>query len=143
MEGQVSKISRFGIQRKIVANMTSESWQNIPHVSYIYEPDVTEFIKKYKAFDAALPEGKHVTLNTVILKAITEAIKAAPQMNAHIHFERKLVRGKIIMAMADLRRTGDDPEILQILRRAQLIIEKKIFDAEFTNKIEQYKNLIV
>ena len=45
--------------------------------------------------------------------------------------------------MADLRRTGDDPEILQILRRAQLIIEKKIFDAEFTNKIEQYKNLIV
>ena len=96
MEGQVSKISRFGIQRKIVANMTSESWQNIPHVSYIYEPDVTEFIKKYKAFDAALPEGKHITLNTVILKAITEAIKAAPQMNAHIHFERKLVRGKII-----------------------------------------------
>ena len=53
------------------------------------------------------------------------------------------VRGKIIMAMADLRRTGDDPEILQILRRAQLIIENKIFDAEFTNKIEQYKNLIV
>ena len=34
------------------------------------------------------------------------------------------VRGKIIMAMADLRRTEDDPEILQILRRAQLIIEK-------------------
>ena len=53
------------------------------------------------------------------------------------------VRGKIIMAMADLRRTGDDPEILQILRRAQLIIEKKIFDAEFTNKIGQYKNLTV
>ena len=53
------------------------------------------------------------------------------------------VRGKIIMAMADLRRTEDDPEILQILRRAQLIIEKKIFDADFPNKIEQYKNLIV
>ena len=96
VEGQVRKISRFGIQRKIVANMTSESWQNIPHVSYIYEPDVTEFIRKYKEFDASLPEGKHVTLNTVILKALTEAIKAAPQMNAHIHFERKLVRGKII-----------------------------------------------
>ena len=53
------------------------------------------------------------------------------------------VRGKIIMAMADLRRTEDDPEILQILRRAQLIIEKKIFDAELPNKIEQYKNVIV
>lgn len=54
-----------------------------------------------------------------------------------------IVRGKIIMAMADLRRTGDDLEILQILRNAQFIIEKKIFDAEFPNKIEQYKNLIV
>ena len=53
------------------------------------------------------------------------------------------VRGKIIMAMADLRRTGDNFEILQILQRAQLIIEKKIFDAEFPNKIEQYKNVIV
>ena len=41
------------------------------------------------------------------------------------------VRGKIIMAMADLRRTEDDPETLQILLRAQLIIEKKIFDTEF------------
>lgn len=94
-EGQVRNVSRFGIQRKIVANMTSESWKNIPHVSYIYEPNVTEFIRKYKEFDASLPEGKHVTLNTVIIKAITEAIKAAPQMNAHINFERKLVRGKI------------------------------------------------
>ena len=53
------------------------------------------------------------------------------------------VRGKIIMAMADLRRTEDDPEILQILQRAQLIIEKKIFDTELPNKIEQYKNMIV
>ncbi len=92
---RIRSVSRFGIQRKIVANMTSESWQNIPHVSYIYEADVTEFLKKYRAFDASLPEGKHITLNTVILKAITEAIKSAPQMNAHIHFERKLVRGKI------------------------------------------------
>jgi len=53
------------------------------------------------------------------------------------------VRGKIIMAMVDLRRTGDDPEILQILRRSQLIIEKIIFHAELQNNIEQYKNLIV
>ena len=92
---RIRKVSRFGIQRKMVAEMTSQSWKNIPHVSFIYEPDVTEFIEKYKQFDASLPEGKHVTLNTVFLKAICEAIKAAPQMNAHIHFEKRLVRGKI------------------------------------------------
>ena len=54
-----------------------------------------------------------------------------------------IVRGKIIMAMSDLRRTGDDPEMLKILRNAQLIIEKKIFDAELPNKIEQYKKLLL
>lgn len=93
--GHISKVSRFGIQRKMVAEMTSQSWKNIPHVSYIYDPDVTDFIKAYKEFNASLPEGKHVTLNTVFLKAICEALKAAPQMNAHIRFEKRLVRGKI------------------------------------------------
>ena len=38
----------FGIQRKIVANMTTESWETIPHVTYNYEPDVTDFMKEYK-----------------------------------------------------------------------------------------------
>ena len=33
----VVKTEHFGIQRKIVANMTTESWQNIPHVTYTYE----------------------------------------------------------------------------------------------------------
>ena len=44
----VIKTEHFGIQRKIVANMTTESWQNIPHVTYTYEPDVTEFMEQYK-----------------------------------------------------------------------------------------------
>ena len=91
----VTDITRFGIQRKIVANMTSESWQNIPHVSFLYEPDVTLFTKKFAEFKEKVGEEYHITFNMVILKAIAEAIKAAPQVNAHIHFERKLVRGKI------------------------------------------------
>lgn len=90
----VNSVSRFGIQRKIVANMTSESWHNIPHVSYVYEPDITEFLAAYKEFDASLGD-RHITFNTVLLKAIAEAIKSAPQVNAHLHFENKLVRGKI------------------------------------------------
>ncbi len=96
MSRKPTSVSRFGIQRKIVANMTSESWRSIPHVSYIFEPDLTSFVEKYKEFDTNLQkEGKHVTLNTVMIKAICEGLKAAPQLNAHIHFEPKLVRGKV------------------------------------------------
>ena len=46
----VKSVTRFGIQRKIVANMTTESWQNIPHVSYQYEPDVTKFVEEFKKY---------------------------------------------------------------------------------------------
>ena len=47
---QMKKTSttHFGIQRKIVANMTAESWETIPHVTYNYEPDVTEFMIEYQ-----------------------------------------------------------------------------------------------
>ena len=93
----VKSVTRFGIQRKIVANMTTESWQNIPHVSYQYEPDVTKFMEAFKAFQAEnnSDEGPKITFNAVLLKAIAEAIENDPCINAHFHFEKGLVRGKV------------------------------------------------
>ena len=32
---KIKSTEAFGIQRKIVANMTSESWETIPHVAVI------------------------------------------------------------------------------------------------------------
>ena len=93
----VKSVTRFGIQRKIVANMTTESWQNIPHVSYQYEPDVTKFVEEFKKFTAEHQgdSGAKITLNAVLLKAIAEAIEADPVINAHMHYEKGLVRGKV------------------------------------------------
>ncbi|MBR3767739.1 MAG: 2-oxo acid dehydrogenase subunit E2 [Clostridia bacterium] len=87
------KTEHFGIQRKIVANMTSESWREIPHVSYMYEADVTELFALYKEMNSEY--STKITFNTLILKIITEGLKAAPEMNAHINFNRRLVRGQI------------------------------------------------
>ncbi|MBE6796285.1 MAG: 2-oxo acid dehydrogenase subunit E2 [Ruminococcaceae bacterium] len=93
----VKSVSRFGIQRKIVANMTTESWQNIPHVSYQYEPDVTKFVEEFKKFTAEHQgdSGAKITFNAVLLKAIAEAIEVDPVINAHMHYEKGLVRGKV------------------------------------------------
>ena len=93
----VKSVTRFGIQRKIVANMTTESWQNIPHVSYQYEPDVTRFVEEFKKFTAEHQgdSGAKITFNAVLLKAIAEAIEVDPVINAHMHFEKGLVRGKV------------------------------------------------
>lgn len=85
----------FGIQRKIVANMTSESWETIPHVTYNYEPDVTDFMAEYKKLNFNRLGADKITVNTLMLKVISEGLKAAPIMNSHISFDRKLVRGRI------------------------------------------------
>ncbi len=93
----VKSVTRFGIQRKIVANMTTESWQNIPHVSYQYEPDVTKFVEEFKKFTSEHQgdSGAKITFNAVLLKAFAEAIEVDPVINAHMHFEKGLVRGKV------------------------------------------------
>lgn len=85
----------FGIQRKIVSNMTTESWETIPHVTYMYEPDVTNFMHEYKKLNLDRKGCDKITVNTLMLKVITEGLKAAPIMNSHINFNRKLVRGRI------------------------------------------------
>jgi len=96
LDNSEPNVYRFGIQRKIVAQMTSESWKSVPHVSYVFRPHMSDFLKAYKKWDDELAkEGKHVTINTVMLKAICDALKEAPQLNAHIHFEPRLVRGKV------------------------------------------------
>lgn len=90
----ITNTEHFDIQRKIVANMTTESWESIPHVGYIYEPEVSAMYREYKKLRAEYPEHSF-TINTLMLKIITEGLKAAPVLNSHISFDKKLVRGKV------------------------------------------------
>ena len=92
---KIISTEHFGIQRKIVANMTSESWESIPHVSYIYEPDVTDFMAQYKLLNSGADKENKITVNTLLLKVIVEGLKVCPAMNAHIDFNRRYVKGVI------------------------------------------------
>ncbi|MFR5876725.1 MAG: 2-oxo acid dehydrogenase subunit E2 [Eubacterium sp.] len=84
----------FGIARKIVSNMTAESWETIPHGVLTYKPEVTEFLKECKKLNEGVTDkSKKITINTVMLRVICEGLKAAPKLNAHLEFNRKLVRG--------------------------------------------------
>ena len=86
--------THFGIARKIVSNMTAESWEQIPHAGLVYEPEVTAFLAECKKLnEGCTDKSKKITINTVMIKVICEGLKAAPKMNAHLEFNRKLVRG--------------------------------------------------
>ena len=65
----VRRAEHFGINRKIIANMTAQSWHDIPHVVVTNEPEASEFLKVFKEIN----EGR--------------------AMNAHIDFKPRLVRG--------------------------------------------------
>lgn len=90
-----TKVEHFGIQRKIVAHMTSRSWQEIPHVAVVYEPDVSDFFEVFKALQAQrLSQGKgKLTFNTIMLKVVAEGLKAAPHLNSTLEFNPKNVTG--------------------------------------------------
>ena len=90
----VYKEEHFGIGRKIVSNMTAESWEQIPHATMSYEADVTEFMKECKKLNEGCEDrSKKITINTVMIKVICEGLKVAPKMNCTLEFNRKLVRG--------------------------------------------------
>lgn len=92
----VYKKEHFGIARKIVSNMTAESWETIPHAVVGYEADVTEFLKEYKKLnEGCTDKSKKISINTVVMKIICEGLMAAPKMNCTLKFNRKLVRGKL------------------------------------------------
>ncbi|MCL2107656.1 MAG: 2-oxo acid dehydrogenase subunit E2 [Oscillospiraceae bacterium] len=86
---------QFKLQRKIVANMTSEAWETIPHAAGNYEPDATEFLDYYQKLRGERPEWKAITVNTLLLYIITQGLIACPAMNGHITFKRKSANGCI------------------------------------------------
>ena len=85
----------FNMRKKVIASTTQQGWRESPHVSYIYEADVTDFYKEYKRLNSAGNFVVHIPLNTLLMRVIVEGIKAAPQINAHIRYNPFLVAGRI------------------------------------------------
>jgi pyruvate dehydrogenase E2 component (dihydrolipoamide acetyltransferase) len=90
-----TKKTHFGIARKIVSNMTSESWETIPHAVVTYEPECTKLFNVIKEINEGATKETKLTINTIMLRIIVEGLKACPALNAHIDFDRDLVRGKV------------------------------------------------
>lgn len=89
------KKEHFGIARKIVSNMTAESWETIPHAVVSYEPEATKLFDVIKEINEGKSKEERLTVNTVMLRIIVEGLKTCPALNSHIRFNRRLVRGEV------------------------------------------------
>ena len=85
----------FDISRKIIANMTSEGWKTIPHVCIVYDADVSLLMDVLRRCNCDRAPAGRISFNSVILRVLTEGIKACPKMNGHIKFSPWLVSGKV------------------------------------------------
>ena len=83
----VRRAEHFGINRKIIANMTAQSWHDIPHVVVTNEPEASEFLKVFKGINEGRAKEDKITLNAVILKVITEALKKCPRDECTYRFQ--------------------------------------------------------
>lgn len=76
--------------RSIIADNTSFSWNEIPHVTHYDEADVTELNRflasKAKKADKA---GVKLTLTAVLAKIAAEGLKRFPQFNAALDMSKK------------------------------------------------------
>lgn len=86
---------RLGLQRKIIAAMTSAGWRHAAHVSFLYEADITRLLETLKEINKGRDIGSAITFNTAMMKIIVEGVRACPRMNGHICYNEFLTRGRV------------------------------------------------
>ena len=85
----------FDVQRRIVAHMTASNWREAPHCGVSYETDLTNVLNVLADINSTREKADRITVNTLFLKMLTEGIKRAPMMNAHLKFNRHVVLGEV------------------------------------------------
>ncbi|MFH1013232.1 MAG: 2-oxo acid dehydrogenase subunit E2 [Thermoplasmatota archaeon] len=85
----IERSHMFDINRRVTAHVTSRSWNETPHATYLYEPDITDFYNHYMDRRGHLENGNRVTFTVIMIKAIAEALKVSPKLNALLYYNKK------------------------------------------------------
>ena len=68
--------------RKVIAQRLTESKQNVPHFYLTVECEIDELLNFRKQINKSLPESGRISVNDLIIKAISVALKKVPDANA-------------------------------------------------------------
>lgn len=82
------------IHRKATAAKTTESWTSTPHVSYVYETDITDLYQRFRSGRQRNQNTLRLTFNTVVMKLLAEALLAAPELNAAFCYDKRKAEGR-------------------------------------------------
>ena len=88
-------VEYFNLKNRVSGYILSKSQQNIPAAGYNYEADITKFWEEFQSLKKTC--GYPLSFNTLMMKVLTEGLKVAPKLNAHIKFNTTSSCGTLVM----------------------------------------------
>lgn len=88
-------VNYFGLRQRVTGYILTKAQKNIPTCGYNYEADLTKFWEEFQNLKATC--GYHLSFNTVMMKVLSEGLKAAPKLNAHIKYNSTSSCGTLVM----------------------------------------------
>lgn len=87
--GQIENVSMTKI-RKVTAKHLSYAWSTIPHVTQFDKADISELEQLRKKTNPKVEKaGGKLTITSILIKVITEALKKFPNFNSSIDMEKQ------------------------------------------------------
>jgi len=80
------RVQKLTTLRRTISNRMVESWTRVPHVTQFDEVDVTRILALRKAYASVYEQqGAKLTVTSFALRAVTQALKLHPLMNASLN----------------------------------------------------------
>ncbi len=89
------KVEYFKLRSRVSGYILTKAQQNSPTCGYNYEADITKFWEVFQELKANC--DYELSFNTLMMKVLSEGLKAAPKLNSHVDFNTTTSCGTLIM----------------------------------------------
>lgn len=137
-EGDI--IEYMTIRDRLTSNVLVNSQREIPGTACNYDADVTALYEEFLKLRQSC--GYKLTFNTLMVKILTEGLKAAPRLNAHFEYNHHSTSGRLIIKKhidVAIAVCLDSGETFQI--KAKHLEEKNLQETAF--EVEEIKRKLL
>ncbi len=133
-EGDIIEI--LDVRSRVFSNALVNAQREIPAVCCNYNADITAFWEEYEKLKKEC--GYALPFNTLMIKVLTEGLKVAPRLNAHIEYDHHSTSGRLIIKKhidVTVPVCSEDGQTIQV--KARHLEEKSL--AEIAAQLEELK----
>ena len=115
--GESTKIPHDSMRKRIASNMVTSLLETAPHVTAVFEADLTAVIRHRRAnMDEYHRQGKPLTYTVYFIAAAVAAIRKVPQVNSRWHEDHLEILSDVNIGIGTA--LGDEGLIVPVLKLA-------------------------